>query len=176
MNPDRVKYLCRINESDREELIAYNEILNYLADQEQDDLVWNFRRIVSHEGPLNKDHADYNGSSYNVTIEWENGEITSEPLNVIATDDPVTCAIYARENGLLDLPGWKRFKSIARREKKYIRMVNQVKLRSYNSAKRYKYGYEVPRNYEDAVRIDRQNGNTKWQDAVKIQFTVTKSL
>jgi len=33
-------------------------------------------------------------------IEWENGEITSEPLTIIAADDPVTCAIYAKENGL----------------------------------------------------------------------------
>jgi len=40
-------------------------------------------------------------------IEWENGEITSEPLTLIAADNPVTCAIYAKENGLLDLDGWK---------------------------------------------------------------------
>jgi hypothetical protein len=104
-----------------------------------------------------KDHPNYNGSSYNVKIEWENGEIMSEPLNVIATNDPVTCAIYAKENALLDLLGWKRFKSIAKREKKYIWMVNQAKLHSYNSAKQYKYGFE-----EDAVHIDRQNGNTKY--------------
>jgi hypothetical protein len=99
--------------------------------------------------------------TYNIKIEWENGEITSEPLNVIAFDDPVTCAIYARKNSLLNLPGWKRFKSIAKREKKFLRMVNQAKLRSYNTAKRYKYGFEVPRNYEDAVRIDQLNGNTR---------------
>ena len=44
-------------------------------------------------------------------VEWENGEITTEPLNLIAADDPVTCAIYAKDNDLLSLPGWKRFKS-----------------------------------------------------------------
>ena len=47
-------------------------------------------------------------------IEWENGEITTEPLAIIAADDPVTCAIYARDNNLLDLAGWKRFKGIAK--------------------------------------------------------------
>jgi len=46
-------------------------------------------------------------------IEWEIGEITSEPLTIIAADDPVTCTIYAKENGLLDLDRWKRFKGIA---------------------------------------------------------------
>ena len=174
-HPERIKFLCRINEEDREELIAYNEILNYLEAQEQDDVLWKFRRIVGHEGPLAKGHPDYNGSTYNVQIEWENGEITSEPLNVIASDDPVTCAVYARENSILDLPGWKRFKSIAKREKKFLRMVNQAKLRSYSTAKRYKYGFQVPRNYEDAVRIDRNNRNTKWQEAVKLELDSVNS-
>ena len=41
--------------------------------------------------------------------EWENGEVTYEPLNVIAADDPVTCAIYARENKLLNQDGWRHF-------------------------------------------------------------------
>jgi hypothetical protein len=38
-------------------------------------------------------------------IKWENEEITTEPLAIIAADDPVTCAIYARDNKLLDLDG-----------------------------------------------------------------------
>jgi hypothetical protein len=54
-------------------------------------------------------------------------------------------------------------------------MVNQAKLRSYQSAKRYKYGFQVPRNYEDAVRIDRFNGNTKWQEAVKVELDSVNS-
>ena len=40
----------------------------------------------------------------NVMVKWETGEVTSQPLNAIAADDPVTCAIYARENNLLDTP------------------------------------------------------------------------
>jgi hypothetical protein len=40
-------------------------------------------------------------------IEWENGEITSEPLSTIGKDDPVTCTINARENNLLELEGWR---------------------------------------------------------------------
>jgi hypothetical protein len=31
-------------------------------------------------------------------IEYENWEITNEPLAIIAADDPVTCAIYDRES------------------------------------------------------------------------------
>ena len=72
----------------------------------------------------------------------------------------MVCAIYAKENDLLDLPGWKRFKTIARRHKKYIRMVNQAKLRSYRTAPKYMFGCEVPRDYAHAEILDGQNGNT----------------
>ena len=43
---------------------------------------------------------------------------------------------------------------------------SQVNMCFYNSAKRYKYGVEILRNYEDAVRLDALNGNTAWLDAI----------
>ena len=130
-NPTRLKFLISVNQDDGEEVITYNQLLDYLSQEENNnDVVWKFRRIVSHQGPLGPDHPDYKGSSYNINIEWETGEITKEPLNVIAADDPVTCAIYARENNLLDVPGWKRLKPIAKRETKFIRMVSQAKFRA----------------------------------------------
>ena len=107
-------------------------------------------------------------------VEWENGEITTEPLGVIAADDPVTCAIYAKEHDLLELEGWKHFKNIARRHKKYLRMVNQAKLKSYSSAPKYMFGYEIPKNYKHAVRLDEQNGNTKWQDCTALEMAQLK--
>jgi hypothetical protein len=122
-NPTRLQFRVSVNEDKIEEIITYNKMLDYITKDEESDIQWKFRRIISHE---NK------GSQCNLLIEWESGEITSEPLKVIAADDPVSCAIYARENDLLDKPGWKRFKHIAKREKKFIRMVNQAKLRSYN--------------------------------------------
>ena len=113
-NPTRIKFLCSVNEDEAEEIITYNQMLEYITRDEENPVVWKFKRISSHQGPLKHDHPDYKGSIYNVMIEWENGEITSEPLSIIAADDPVTCAIYAKENNLLHLPGWKRFKGIAK--------------------------------------------------------------
>ena len=139
-----------------------------------DTVVWQFKCISAHQGPLSLTDVDYKGSRYNVTIEWENGEITAEPLSVIAADDPVTCAIYPRENNLLDTPGWKQFNKLARHEKKFLRMVNQAKLWSYRRAKKYKFGFEVARDYDDVVRIDTQNKNTKCQDVTKLEMQQLK--
>ena len=49
-------------------------------------------------------------------------------------------------------------------------MINQAKLRSYNTAPKYQFGFEVPRDYEHAKRLDKQNGNTKWQDCTKLEL------
>jgi len=51
-----------------------------------------------------------------------------------------------------------------------LRMVNQAKLRSYRTAPRYKYGYEVPRDYAHAMELDEKNGNTLWRDAIKVEL------
>ena len=169
-NPTRIKFVCSINNDQAEEVFAYNELLDYISQDEESEIVWKFKRIVSHEGPLKRGDHGYNGSAYNVMIEWENGEITAAPLRAIAADDPVTCDIYARENGLLETPGWTRFKKIAAREKKFVRMVKQAKLRSFNTAPRYKYGFEVLRDYAHAMQLDERNKNSKWADSVDTEL------
>jgi hypothetical protein len=101
-------------------------------------------------------------------VEWENGETTMEPLQIIAKDDPVTCH-YANDDGLLDTPGWKHFKSIAKRQKKFTSTVNQAKLRSHSTVTNFKSGYQVARNYAEAVRLDKR-GNSKWQVAIDLEL------
>ena len=153
-----------------EDVMTYDQIVSKIEQEMDSDIIWKFKRITSHEGPLTPKHSNYKGSMYNVMVEWENGEITSEPLSIIAADDPVTCAIYARDNNLLELPGWKRFKRLAKRQKKLFRMANQAKLRSYNTAPRFKYGFEIPRDYKHALWLDKRNGNNKWKDATKLEL------
>lgn len=168
-NPERIKYVCRVGKDSDEEILTYNQIMEHLS-RADNDTVWKYKAIVDHQGPLSPSDADYKGCPYNVKVDWENGEMTYEPLNVIAADDPVTCAIYAKEKGLLDTPGWKRFRTIAKRQKKFTRMINQAKLRSFRSSPKYKYGFEVARSYDHGLRLDEQNGNTKWYDCVEVEM------
>eukprot|EP00977_Amphora_coffeiformis_P007477 scaffold1638_cov103-Amphora_coffeaeformis.AAC.2 len=115
-DPKRIRFLCKLDQDDREELLTYNQVLEYLNQNDVNPVIWKYKWIVSHQGPLKPGDTGYNGSIYNVMLEWEGGEISSEPLSVIAKDDPVTCAIYAKDNNLLDTEGWKQFKSIACRQ------------------------------------------------------------
>jgi hypothetical protein len=49
-------------------------------------------------------------------------------------------------------------------------MVNQAKLKSFNTTPKYKYAYEIPRTYEQAKRLDQRNGNTLWVDATVLEL------
>jgi hypothetical protein len=120
---------------------------------------------VGHQGPLLWHDKDYNGSRFNLLVEWENGEITTEPLLVIAANNPVTCAVYAREHDLLDVKGWRRFRNLAKCEKHFLRLVKQAKMKSYHQSPKYKFGYRIPKDYEEALKLDELNQNTKWEDA-----------
>ena len=46
--------------------------------------------------------------------DWEK---TYEPLSVLAGDDPVTGANFVKENDLLHIDGWQRFRSLAKRDR-----------------------------------------------------------
>ena len=123
---EHIKFICEVPNSTVDEILTYNEILDYIAKETQDiendtEQTYKFRRITAHQGPLHSSDKDYKGSAFNVLVEWESGETTYEPLDLIASDDPVTCAEYAKRHNLLDTAGWKRFRRYAKSEKKLSR-------------------------------------------------------
>jgi hypothetical protein len=172
---DHVKFRIFINEDAYEEIITYNELLDFIEkNQENDTIVWQFRRIVGHQGPLLRHDKDYNGSRFNVLVKWENWEITTEPLSVIAANNPVTCAVYAREHDLLDVEGWKRFWNLAKRKKHFLHRIKQAKMKSYLQSMKYKFGYRIPKDYKEALKRDELNQNTKWEDATVTEMSQLK--
>jgi hypothetical protein len=133
-DPALKKFKCLVGEEEFEEILSYNEVMNHIEKDDADgETFWKHKRISGHEGPLNKNHSSWKGDKCNVKVDWENGETSYEPSHVIAADDPVTCAIYAKEQGPLDTDGWKRFRSLAKKAKKMLRMTNQSKLRHRDS-------------------------------------------
>ena len=168
--PERIRFRCSINDDEYEEILSYADILNAIEKDETDHGLWQFKSITAHEGPLSKSDENYKGSRFNVLVNWESGESTYEPLHIIAADDPVSCAIYAKDNNLLNEPGWKQFKRLAKRQKKLLRLTNQAKLQSFRTKLVYKFGYLVPRNHDQAMQLDEANGNTRWADAEKVEL------
>ena len=172
---ENINFILDIGNGKVEELISYNQLLEHLENAQDHDMgmdqeLFKFRAIIGHQGPLLASDPDWKGSKCNVQVEWETGEITFEPLSIIAADDPVTCAAYAKENDLLALEGWRRFRSLAKKDKVLARAIKQSKIRQVRRSQTYMFGYLIPRNYMEAMQFDSENKNSKWYDAIKLEM------
>ena len=167
---DKINFHLDVGQGRAEAIMSYVQILDHLDQQEQQEELYKFRAITGHQGPLLQQDENYKGSKYNVMVEWETGEITDEPLSLIAADDPVTCAEYAKKHDLLHLDGWKRLKHIAKNQKQLTRAINQSKIRQVRRSAVYQFGFLIPKDYKQALQLDEQNGNSKWYDATKLEM------
>ena len=104
-----IKLKIKYDSKDIEDLMDYNEIMNYIHWDEikERGQLWQFRKILSHEGPLKRSEPAYNGIMYNIQVEWESGEITYVPLNIMIQDDKVTMTQYAVDIDFTDTEGWR---------------------------------------------------------------------
>ena len=91
-HPDLIKFICSVSDDMYEEILTYNEVLEYIAKNEEQDadqaIVWGFKHIAGHQGPLKKGDPTYNGSRFNALVEWETGESKYKPLDVVTADNP----------------------------------------------------------------------------------------
>ena len=115
----KLSFILGIGNGKLEEIISYNQLVDHLEpaandDNEISDDLFKFRALIGHQGPLKPTDPNWKGCKYNVLVDWETGEKTYEPLSVLAADDPVTCAMYAKENDLLHIDGRKRFRNLAK--------------------------------------------------------------
>jgi len=133
--------------------------LEKIEEEDVEDNIWKFQSIDVHQGPLKHFDPKYKGSSWNVQVLWENGEVSYEPFSIIAKSDPVTIAIYAKENNLLEL-----FARIPNRQRKLLHMANQAKLQSFHTAPTYHFEILFPQNHKHAMELDQLNGNSLWHE------------
>ena len=110
LREDQLRFKLKIDGDQLDDIISYNQLMEYLEDKTDtgplEDGLYRFKCIKDHKGPYTSSDPEYNGSCYNLLIEWESGEQTWEPLSNIIASDPYTCAVYAKEHNLLNTPGW----------------------------------------------------------------------
>ena len=96
---------------------------------------------------------------------WENGEVNSECLSVIETDNLVTFFLCAKENNIL-----KKMATIQvpqQKRKATTSTLKQVKLISQCISPRQKNGHEVPKSNSHchSIHLDKSN-HKKRQDSI----------
>ena len=84
---DQLRFKLKIDGDQLDDLISYNQLMEYLEDKTDtgplEDGLYRFKCIKDHKGRYTSSDPEYNGSSYNLLIEWETGEQTWEPLSNI---------------------------------------------------------------------------------------------
>ena len=122
---DQLRFKPKIDGDQLDDLISYNQLMEYLEENtdtgQLENGLYKFKCIKDHRGPCTSSDPECIGTSYNLLIEWETGELTWEPLSNITASDPYTCAIYAKKHDLLNTPGWKLLKRHARTARRLIR-------------------------------------------------------
>ena len=160
----RTKFKVKVGSTQFEEYVGWSDMCDFIEEQIQhEDQTWNFRKIVGHKTGQTKREIP------EILILWESGEITYEPITEICKADAYLVAEYALEKKLLDQ--WHKrcpklkLKQKAANTNKMMRMINAAKMESYRNTPIYMFGVKVPRNHQQAVKFDEENGNRLWQEA-----------
>lgn len=101
-----------------------------------------------------------------IEVKWETGETSFVPLKIIKELNATEVAEYAKRVGIDDEPAfaWWCRQALKQRDA----MINKVCKRI---RKRSKFRIAIPKDYEEAVILDKSNYNTMWQDATKKEMS-----
>jgi hypothetical protein len=100
---------------------------------------------------------------WHLCVEWKDVTTSWERLSDIKEINPVEVAEYAATKSLLDTPAFVWWAPNVL--KKRTRIIAAVTKRYHKRT--HKFGIEVPKSWDDCVRLDKENNNTLWQDAVR---------
>jgi hypothetical protein len=100
---------------------------------------------------------------WHLCVEWKYGTTSWERLEDRKESNPVEVAEYAASKSLLDTPACVCWAPHVL--KKCTRII--AALTKHYHKRTHKFGIEVPKIWDDCVRLDKENDNTLWKDAVR---------
>ena len=95
-------------------------------------------------------------------LRWRDGNETWVKLKDLKDSHPVELAEFAKARGIADEPAFVWWVPHTLRKRDVI--IASIKKRIRKTT--HKYGIEIPRDTQHAIELDKQNGNTFWQDAL----------
>jgi hypothetical protein len=105
---------------------------------------------------------------WDMKIQWKDGSYDWIPLSQIKEANPIEVAEYAFAHKIHKEPAFNWWVSKVLRKRD--RLINKVNSRM--TKVNLKFGIEVPSTYEEAIELDRKNGNTLWADSIKKEMDI----
>ena len=93
---------------------------------------------------------------------WKNGTTTWERLINLKQLYPLELVEYAIAQGIDKTPAFAWWMPYVLRKRKRI----LAAVRSHYHKQTHKFGFKIPKTVKQALEIDKEDGNTLWQDAI----------
>ena len=105
-------------------------------------------------------------AGWDLLVTWKNGEQEWIPLSVMKNSNPLEVAEYATSRSIENEPAfiWWVPYTLRRRDRIIAGVNSRVKRTSH------KYGVEVPRTIEAALKLDKINGDNHWRKAIDLEM------
>jgi hypothetical protein len=101
--------------------------------------------------------------TWHLCVEWKDGTTSWEHLADLKESNPVEVAEYAFSKSCLDAPDFVWWAPHVLKK----RSISISALTKHYHKRTHKFGIEVPKSWDDCVRLDKDNDNTIWQDSVR---------
>ena len=99
---------------------------------------------------------------WEILLQWKDGSTTWETMKDVKESYPVQLAEYSHDKRIATQPAFAWWVPHVLHKKS--RIVSKVKSKYWT--KHHKYGIKMPKTVEEAIALDRENGNDLWQDAI----------
>ena len=103
---------------------------------------------------------------WEILVEWKDGSTDWVALRDLKESYPVELAQYAMSRELQDEPAFAWWVPYVIKKSK--RILQKVKSKYWSRT--HKYGVRIPKSIREAMEIDRENNNTLWMDAVRLEM------
>ena len=143
-------------------------LLNSIVDHQKNEEAVKMQDAYIQHGSNRKLRQTTKG--WKLCVEWKDGSSSWERLADLKESYPIEIAEYAMAKDIAQEPAfawWVPY--VLKKRKRIIATVNK----RYHK-RTHKYGIEIPKTWDDAVRIDKVNGNTLWQDAINKEMKNVK--
>lgn len=137
-------------------------LLDEIIDHRKDDtaLTKDQATIRSHNGNV---HQKKTTRGWWLQAKFKDESTSWIPLHVFKDSNPIEVAEYAVNNQISEEPAfaWWVHSVLQKRN----RIISKVKSRYWRTT--HKFGIELPKTVEEALKIDERNGNHLWRDAIE---------
>ena len=99
---------------------------------------------------------------WEILIEWKDGSTNSVTLKDVKESYPVQLAEFAISNHIVEEPAFAWWVPFVMKKRNRI----LAKVKSKYWLRSHKFGIRIPKSVEEAKKVDNQNGNTLWWDAI----------